>query len=72
MCKYKRSWCAREQIRLGATLLHLVFIERLEENEVVEQHFVETKTTQMDIGEENLVEAEVQPSIEVQAMAKAQ
>jgi hypothetical protein len=49
-----------------------VFIERLEEDKIVEQHFVETKTTQTDVGEENVVEAEVQPSIEVQVMAEAQ
>jgi hypothetical protein len=33
---------------------------------------MEAKTTQMDVGEENVVEVEVQPSIEVQAMANAQ
>jgi hypothetical protein len=70
--KSKRNWRAREQIGLGATLVHLVFIERLEEDKIVEQHFVETKTTQTDVGEENVVEAKVQPSIEVQVMAEAQ
>jgi hypothetical protein len=33
---------------------------------------VEVHTTQKDVGEENVVEAEVQPSIKVKAMAEAQ
>ncbi len=72
MRKSERNWCARKQIGLGATLVHPMFIERLEEDEVVEQHFMETKTTQTDVGEENVVEAKVQPSKEVQVMAIAQ
>jgi hypothetical protein len=42
LCKSKRSWHAREQIGPGATSIDLVFIKKLEEDEVVEQHFVET------------------------------
>jgi len=37
----KRRWCVRKQIRLGTTLVDLIFIEELKENKVVEQHFVE-------------------------------
>ncbi len=33
---------------------------------------MEAKTMQTNVGEENVVEVEVQPSIEVQAMAEAQ
>jgi len=33
--------CAREQTRLGITLVDLVNIEESKENEVVEQQFVE-------------------------------
>jgi hypothetical protein len=40
----------------------LVFIEESEEDETVEQHFVEAQTMQMDEGEENIIEVEVQPS----------
>jgi hypothetical protein len=42
LCKSKRSWRARKQIGLGATSIDLVFIKELKEDEVVEQHFVET------------------------------
>ncbi len=34
----KRRWCVRKQIRLGATLVDLMFIEESKENKVVEQH----------------------------------
>jgi hypothetical protein len=37
----KRHWCVRKQIRLGVTLVDLMFIEKSKENKVVEQHFVE-------------------------------
>jgi hypothetical protein len=37
----------------------IVFIEELEEDEVVEQHFVEIHTLQIDARDENIVEAEV-------------
>jgi len=43
-----------------------MFIEELEEDEVVEQHFVETQIVQTDAREENIVEAEVQPYKEAQ------
>jgi hypothetical protein len=62
----KRSWCAREQTKPRVTLVDPVFIKESEEDEDVEQHFVETQTSQIDAGEENVVEVEVQPSIEVQ------
>jgi hypothetical protein len=41
-------------------------IEKLEENEAEEQHFVEAKTIHKDVREENNVVKEKQPSIEVQ------
>ncbi len=53
-------------------IIDLVFIEGLEEDETMEQHFVEAKIMQTDVGEENVVEVEVQPSTEVQMMAEAQ
>jgi hypothetical protein len=43
-----------------------VFIEKLEEDEAVDQHFVEAYIVQMDVGEENVVEVEVQPYKKVQ------
>jgi hypothetical protein len=63
--KSKRSWCAREQTKLGVTIVDLVFIEESKEDEDVEQHFVEAQTLQTDAGEENIVEAKVQPSTKV-------
>jgi hypothetical protein len=42
--KSRRSWCVKDQIRLGATLVDPV-IKELKENKVVEQHFVEAKAT---------------------------
>jgi hypothetical protein len=36
LCKSRRSWCVGEQTRLGATSIDPVFIEELEENEIVE------------------------------------
>jgi predicted Holliday junction resolvase-like endonuclease len=71
LCK-SRSWLARKQTRLKATLVDLVFYEGLEEDEIVKQHFVEAMTMQTWVGEENIVEEKVQPSTEVQVMAKAQ
>jgi hypothetical protein len=41
LCKSKRHWRVREQREPGATSIDLMFIEELEENEVVERHFVE-------------------------------
>jgi hypothetical protein len=35
-----------------------VFIEELEEEKVVEQHFMESQTTQRNPREENIVEVE--------------
>jgi hypothetical protein len=61
-----RSWCVREQTKLGTTLIDPMFIEESKEDEAMEQHFVEAQTLQTDVGEENIVEAEVQPSTEVQ------
>ncbi len=58
-----------------------MFIEEWEQEEAVEQHFVEAQEVQRDGGEENVVEVEVQLStgmqvgmrepIEVQAMGKS-
>jgi hypothetical protein len=36
----KKCWCVREQIKLGITLVDMVFIEELKEHEAMEQHFV--------------------------------
>jgi hypothetical protein len=36
------------------------------EDEVVEQHFVKTKVGQKDVGEENVVEVEVQLEVQVE------
>jgi hypothetical protein len=41
-----------------------VFIEELEEDKAMEQHFVEAQIV-YDIREENFVEAKIQQSIEV-------
>ncbi len=41
LCKSKQHWHVREQTRLGATLIDLVYIEESEEDEVEEHHFVE-------------------------------
>jgi len=37
----ERCWCPTEQIRLKTTSIDSVFIEELEDDEGVEQHFVE-------------------------------
>jgi len=42
-----------------------MFIEELKEDKVAEQHFVEAWTTHKDVGEDNIIEVEVQLSIEV-------
>jgi hypothetical protein len=42
-----------------------VFIEELEDDEVVEQHFVEAQIAQKVTREENVIEAKIQPSTEV-------
>jgi hypothetical protein len=65
LCRSKRHWFAKEQTGPGATSVDLVFIEESKEDEVVEQQFVEAQTTQTNIGEENVIEVEVQTSIEV-------
>jgi hypothetical protein len=43
-----------------------VFIEELEENKAMDQHFVEAQIVQTNVVEENVVEAEVQAYKEVQ------
>jgi hypothetical protein len=43
-----------------------MFIEELEEDKVVEQHFLETYIVQTDAWEENIVEEKVQPYKEAQ------
>jgi len=55
----RKSWCARKQTRPRATLVDPMFIEKSEEDKVVEQHLVETQVVQKDVGEENVVEVEV-------------
>jgi hypothetical protein len=50
--------------RVKATSINLVFIEELEEDKAMEQHFVEAQIV-YDIREENFVEAKIQQSIEV-------
>ncbi len=42
LCRSRRHWHVREQTRLGATSMDLVFIEDSLEDEVEEHHFVET------------------------------
>jgi hypothetical protein len=42
-----------------------VFIEELEEDEAVEQHFVEEQTTEKDTREENIIKVEEHLSLEV-------
>jgi hypothetical protein len=42
--KSRRCWPVREQIRPRATSIDLVFIEKLEEDKAMEQHFVEAQT----------------------------
>jgi hypothetical protein len=44
--KNKLHQHVREWIEQGASSVYLVFIEKLEEDEVVEQHFVEAHITQ--------------------------
>ncbi len=44
--------------------------EELEEDEVMEHHFVEAQRVQTDVGDENIVEADVQPSIKVQVVVQ--
>ncbi len=70
LCKGKRHWRARKQTGPRATSVDIVFTEELEEDEVVEQHFVEIHTLQIDARDENIVEAEVQPFIEVQMVVQ--
>ncbi len=42
LCKSKSNWRARKQTWLRATYVDSMFIEELEEDKVMEQHFVET------------------------------
>jgi hypothetical protein len=42
-----------------------VFIEESKEDKAKEQQFVEAHAMRMDIGKENVIEVEVQPSIEM-------
>ncbi len=58
MCKSGWHWHAREQTKSGATLINLVCIEKLEEDEAEEHHFVEAHTMQKDTREENVVAQE--------------
>ncbi len=62
----RQRGCVREQTWLGVPLIDPMCIEKLEENEAEEQHFVEAKTIHKDVREENNVVKEKQPSIEVQ------
>jgi len=64
--KCKKGWSSSEQARLGATLVDLVNIEKLEEDEVMEQQFVEAQATQ----KEDVVEARVHPLIKMQTLTK--
>jgi hypothetical protein len=49
-----------------------MFIEDSKEDKVAKQQYVDAHIVQTNTGKENVVEAEVRPSIEVQVMAKAQ
>ncbi len=51
----RRHWCIREQIGPRATFVDSMFIEELEEDEVVKQHFVEAQIAQKDTGEDNVI-----------------
>ncbi len=44
LCESKQHWHVREQIGLRTTLIDLVCIEELEEDEVEEHHFVDEQT----------------------------
>ncbi len=57
--KSKRSWHAKEQTILRTTLVDPMFIEDSEEDEAMEQDFVEAQIMQMCAREENVVEAKV-------------
>ncbi len=70
LCRSRRCQRVREHTRPGATLVNLVFIEESKEDEVAKQHFMEAQITQMDEGEENVVETKVQPSTEVMVEAQ--
>jgi hypothetical protein len=36
LCRSKKRWCVKELIKTGATLVDLMFIEELEEDEAME------------------------------------
>jgi len=44
----ERHWCPKEQIGLKVTLIDPVFIEESEDDEGVEQHFVEEQTMEKE------------------------
>jgi hypothetical protein len=53
------------EIGQGATSMDMVFIEESKEDESIQQQFVGAQIAQMDVGEEDIVEARIQPSIEM-------
>jgi hypothetical protein len=61
----KRHWCPKEQIGPRATSIDPMFIEELEDDERVEQHFVEEQTMEKDTREANIIEVEEHLSLEV-------
>jgi hypothetical protein len=50
---------------LRATSINPTFIEELEDDEGVEQHFVEEQTMEKDIREENIMEVEEHLLLEI-------
>jgi len=61
----KRRWCPKEQLGPITASIDLMFIEELEDDEGVEQHFVEEQTMEKDTREENIIEVEEHLSLEV-------
>jgi hypothetical protein len=64
--KHIRGWISSAQARPRATLVDLVNIEESEEKKAMEQQFVEAQAMQ----KEDVIEAGVQPSMEVQMFTK--
>jgi hypothetical protein len=65
LCIHKRGWSSNVQVGPRATSVDLVNIEKLEEDEGVEQRSVDTQIVQKDIKDEVVFEVGMQPSIEM-------
>ncbi len=66
MHRSKRRWCPKKQTRLRSTSIYPMFIDESEDDEAVEQHFVEAQTMEKDTREENIIKVEEQLSLEIQ------